>query len=115
MSQTIAFTADEGGIALGGRYHAPHGAAKAAVLICGAMGVKQDYYAEFAQWLAAQGYAALSFDYRGMGDSGGEPRRLDSVEADICAAAAALRKAVANVQDIVLLGGGCSNALAASC
>lgn len=42
---------------------------KAAVLIAGAMGVKQDYYAEFAAWLASQGYAAMSFDYRGMGES----------------------------------------------
>ena len=42
---------------------------KAAVLIGGAMGVRQDYYQPFAQWLASQGYAVLSFDYRGMGDS----------------------------------------------
>jgi predicted alpha/beta hydrolase len=33
------------------------------------MGVDQGYYAEFARWLAAQGYAALHFDYRGMGGS----------------------------------------------
>ncbi|HMC15590.1 MAG TPA: alpha/beta fold hydrolase [Albitalea sp.] len=42
---------------------------KGAVLIGGAMGVRQDYYQPFAQWLASQGYAVLSFDYRGMGDS----------------------------------------------
>jgi predicted alpha/beta hydrolase len=42
---------------------------KAAVLIGGAMGVRQDYYQPFAQWLASQGYAVMSFDYRGMGDS----------------------------------------------
>ena len=42
---------------------------KGAVVIGGAMGVRQDYYAPFAQWLAAQGFAVLTFDYRGMGDS----------------------------------------------
>jgi predicted alpha/beta hydrolase len=42
---------------------------KATVLIAGAMGVKQDYYADFAAWLARQGYSALTFDYRGMGAS----------------------------------------------
>jgi predicted alpha/beta hydrolase len=39
------------------------------VLIGGAMGVKQDYYAPFAEWLAEQGFAVMTFDYRGMGDS----------------------------------------------
>ena len=43
--------------------------AQGAVLIGGAMGVRQDYYRPFAQWLAGQGYVVLSFDYRGMGES----------------------------------------------
>src|SRR4029077_11645563 len=67
--ETLAFSADDGTVALSGRYYAPQSAVKAVVLIAGAMGVKQDYYAEFAQWLAARGYAALSFDYRGTGES----------------------------------------------
>ncbi|HSW23859.1 MAG TPA: alpha/beta fold hydrolase [Burkholderiaceae bacterium] len=83
MSQTITFTADDGGVGLSGRYHAPQGGVKAAVLIAGAMGVKQDYYAEFAQWLAAQGYAALSFDYRGMGESLPAGRGLRGFRADL--------------------------------
>ena len=53
------------------------------VLIAGAMGVKQDYYAEFAQWLAARGYAALSFDYRGMGESLPAGRSLRGFRADL--------------------------------
>jgi predicted alpha/beta hydrolase len=44
-------------------------ALKGAVLIGGAMGVRQDYYGRFAEWLAAQGYAVMTFDYRGVGDS----------------------------------------------
>jgi predicted alpha/beta hydrolase len=50
------------------RYDA-EGSARGAVLIAGAMGVKQDYYADLARWLAASGWHALTFDYRGMGDS----------------------------------------------
>ncbi len=43
--------------------------ARAGVLIVPAMGVEQQYYAPFAQWLAAQGYFVATFDYRGMGHS----------------------------------------------
>jgi predicted alpha/beta hydrolase len=57
------------GTALAARFYPCRGAIKGAVLIGGAMGVRQDYYAPFAQWLAAQGFAVMSFDYRGMGDS----------------------------------------------
>ena len=60
----------DGGTALAARFYPCDGAAiKGAVLIGGAMGVRQDYYAPFAQWLAAQGFAVMTFDYRGMGDS----------------------------------------------
>ena len=81
--EAIALSADGGAVTLSGRYHAPIGAAKGAVLIAGAMGVKQDYYAEFAQWLAAQGYAALHFDYRGTGESLPAGRSLRGFEADL--------------------------------
>lgn len=62
------------GTALGARYFAPPGAPRAAVLVAPAMGVGQNYYRPFAAWLAAQGYAAVTFDYRGMGLS--RPHRL---------------------------------------
>ncbi len=42
---------------------------KAAVLIGGAMGVRQAFYAPFALWLARQGYLVATFDYRGVGAS----------------------------------------------
>jgi predicted alpha/beta hydrolase len=83
MGDGITFAADEGSVPLSGRYHAPQGAVKAGVLIAGAMGVKQDYYAEFARWLAAQGYAALHFDYRGMGESLPAGRSLRGFRADL--------------------------------
>jgi predicted alpha/beta hydrolase len=83
VSNAITFHADNGGVALAGRYYAPQSVVKAVVLIAGAMGVKQDYYAEFAQWLAAQGYAALSFDYRGLGESLPTGRSLRGFRADL--------------------------------
>lgn len=46
-------------------YPTPRGA----VIIVPAMGVSQEYYADFANWLATQGFAAITFDYRGMGHS----------------------------------------------
>ncbi|WP_280154430.1 alpha/beta fold hydrolase [Piscinibacter sp. XHJ-5] len=64
-----------GGATIASRFYEPPGRPRAAVVIGGAMGVKQDYYAAFAQWLAAQGYLVASFDYRGMGDSRHGPLR----------------------------------------
>lgn len=45
------------------------GRARAVVVLAPAMGVRQDFYAPFAQFLAEQGMAVLSFDYRGIGRS----------------------------------------------
>ncbi|MEQ1657878.1 MAG: alpha/beta fold hydrolase [Hylemonella sp.] len=56
-----------GGLAL--REYAPAGVPKASVVIGGAMGVPQGFYAAFAQWLAGQGYRVVTFDYRGHGES----------------------------------------------
>lgn len=56
-------------------------AARGGVLIVPAMGVEQQYYAAFAQWLARRGYFVVTFDYRGIGHS----RRgsLRGFEADV--------------------------------
>ncbi len=51
------------------RLFAPDRPPRGAVIIAPAMGVGQDYYADFAHWLALHGYAAVTFDYRGMGHS----------------------------------------------
>jgi predicted alpha/beta hydrolase len=71
------------GTALSARLYAPQDKPRAAVLIGGAMGVRQDYYSAFAAWLAAQGYLTLSFDYRGLGDSRPAGRSLRGFEADL--------------------------------
>lgn len=47
----------------------PPGAAKASVVIAPAMAISQSFYANFAAWLAGQGYTVWTFDYRGTGES----------------------------------------------
>lgn len=66
----------DNGAAIALRWFAPaHGAAVGAVLIGGAMGVRQAFYQPFAQWLAGQGYVVATFDYRGVGESRGASLR----------------------------------------
>ena len=54
------------------RHFPATGTVRASVVIGGAMGVRQAFYAPFAQWLAAQGVSVWTFDYRGSGDSLGD-------------------------------------------
>ncbi len=55
------------GNAIVARFFAPREPVKGAVLIVPAMGASQNYYEPFAGWLAAQGFLAATFDYRGTG------------------------------------------------
>lgn len=41
----------------------------AAVLLCSAIGIRQQFYWSFAHWLSEQSHAVLTFDYRGIGAS----------------------------------------------
>lgn len=54
--------------------------------------------------LAAAGYPALRFDYRGMGDSTGELRNFEAVNEDIAAAIDAFFASVYSIQRIILWG-----------
>jgi predicted alpha/beta hydrolase len=58
-----------GNTAIALRTYAPEGAMRGSVVIGGAMGVRQEFYAPFAQWLCGQGWRVTTFDYRGSGDS----------------------------------------------
>ena len=59
-------------------FFCPDGEPRASALIVAAMGVTQRYYAPMANWLAAQGYAVVTFDYSGTGMSiEGDVRELD--------------------------------------
>lgn len=51
------------------RVFEPSATAWASVVIAAAMGVRQDFYASFATWLATQGLRVTTFDYRGIGAS----------------------------------------------
>jgi predicted alpha/beta hydrolase len=57
------------GVSIAVRCFETEGVARGSVVIGGAMGVRQDYYAPFAKWLSAQGWRVTTFDYRGSGDS----------------------------------------------
>ena len=56
---------------------------RGSVVIGGAMGVRQDYYAPFARWLAGQGWRVVTFDYRGSGESGPRSGGLRGFKADL--------------------------------
>ncbi|WP_127996883.1 alpha/beta hydrolase family protein [Piscinibacter defluvii] len=81
MEARTLTTAD--GASVAARFYAPADAAKAraAVLIGGAMGVRQGYYEAFARWLSGEGFLVATFDYRGSGDS--RPRSLRGFRADL--------------------------------
>ena len=81
MQQETLITSDGAAIVL--RSWTPAGPARASVVIGGAMGVRQDYYAAFAQWLVGQGWRVTTFDYSGSGLSLPEGRSLREVKADL--------------------------------
>lgn len=49
------------------RLFQPSGRPSGAVVVAGAMGVPQQHYLAFAEWLAQQGWLVATFDYRGIG------------------------------------------------
>jgi uncharacterized protein len=56
----------------------PPGQLPAVVVAGGQTCVKEQMAQRYAQRLGARGYAALAFDFRGFGESTGEPRDLES-------------------------------------
>lgn len=80
--QPLARAIDNGnGQPLASHWYRPEGSLRGAVLIAPAIGVKQRFYADFAEWLAAQGYMAVTFDYLGMGQSrNGSLRALKDID-----------------------------------
>ena len=71
------------GAQLAARTYEPGSADRGSVVIGGAMGLRQDYYAPFAQWLAGQGWRVTTFDYRGSGDSRPSGSALRGYKADL--------------------------------
>ncbi len=86
--QALRLSSDDGTVLAARLYPAARSGGeglKGAVLIGGAMGVRQDYYAGFAEWLATQGFAVMTFDYRGMGESrtAAHAQSLRGLDADL--------------------------------
>ena len=71
---TFTFPADDG-YELHGRWFEPNGEARGVVVIVPAMATTANYYATFASWLRDRGFAVMTFDYRGYGDSLEGPMR----------------------------------------
>src|SRR5437763_9077497 len=71
------------GARLSARVYEPDSPDQGSVVIGGAMGVRQDYYAPFAQWLATQGWRVTTFDYRGSGEWGPSGGALKGFKADL--------------------------------
>ncbi len=69
-------------------------------------------FVQMARHLASKGFAVLRFDYRGMGDSSGEPRNFESIDADVGAAVDALLEQGHGAIDGVVLWGLCDGASA---
>jgi predicted alpha/beta hydrolase len=65
------------------------GGSRRFVIVAPATGVRRSYYRQFATFLAKRGWSALTFDYRGIGDSrpdslrGFEATMLDWAELDL--------------------------------
>ncbi|MCR6667926.1 MAG: alpha/beta hydrolase [Methyloversatilis sp.] len=68
--EDIEFAATDGYL-LRGRLWRPErdDGSRPAVIVCCATGVAARYYGRFAAWLSAHGLPAMTFDYRGIGDS----------------------------------------------
>jgi len=64
----------------------------------------QRQFVSLGRSIEAHGYAALRFDYRGMGDSEGHHRGFLHVDSDIRAAVDALIANVPTVEEVVLWG-----------
>ncbi|MEJ6008246.1 hydrolase 1, exosortase A system-associated [Paucibacter sp. AS339] len=62
-------------------------------------------YLQLGRWLAGHGVAVLRFDFRGAGDSTGQPRPFTEHQADIAAGLQALKTELGeNLKDIGLFG-----------
>lgn len=82
-------------------------AATAVVIVVGGPQYRVGSHRQFVQLarhLAQSGYPALRFDIRGMGDSTGDARTFEAIDADIRAAIDALQAHLPAVRRVVLWG-----------
>ena len=93
----VRFTTSDGVVLAGTVF----GDASVGVVLAHMFPTDQTSWQPFARQLAAEGYRALAFDFRGFGRSGGS-RRVDEIDLDVRAAAVYLRSQGA--RRIVLVG-----------
>jgi predicted alpha/beta hydrolase len=74
MTPTAVRVTAADGFAVAASRFAPNGEPTAVVVINAATAVKRRYYDRFATYLASHGFAVVTYDYRGIGDSA--PRGL---------------------------------------
>jgi fermentation-respiration switch protein FrsA (DUF1100 family) len=94
MEERFEFTSDSDRLI--GRLFRPKGKPLAAIVTTGPLtSVKEQASGAYAKALAERGFAALAFDHRYFGESGGMPRQFENPNAkiaDIRAAVAALKE-----------------------
>ncbi|MBB6551837.1 alpha/beta hydrolase [Nonomuraea rubra] len=107
MRSRVSFTA--GGVRCAGHLYLPAGSgAVPCVVLCHGFSGTMDRLFDYAERFAAEGLAALVFDYRSFGESDGEPRRVPDIGgqlADVRAAVAFVRGHERVDPDRVLLWG----------
>lgn len=106
--QEIPTTFDCGGASLVGVLSLPETPARVGVVIVvGGPQYRVGSHRQFvllSRALADHGVACLRFDYRGMGDSEGEPIAFEATGPDIAAAVRAMRQRVSGLTAVVLWG-----------
>jgi len=97
-----------GAVSLVGTIAAPEAASHTGVLVVvGGPQYRVGSHRQFvllSRALAVAGYAVMRFDYRGMGDSGGEICGFEHVTEDIAAAIRGFREACPQLDQVVLWG-----------
>jgi uncharacterized protein len=80
----MRFTFESAGETLVGNLFLPEATPAGVVVAVGPLtSVKEQAAGTYAQAMAERGYAALAFDYRYFGESGGRPRQFESPDANI--------------------------------
>ena len=80
--QPFSFTSDDATVV--GDLYLPDGPARGISVVTGPLtSVKEQATGTYAAAMAERGYAALAFDYRHFGESGGRPRQLEDPEENI--------------------------------
>lgn len=63
----LSLSCDDGRSLAATWYEPARADARAVAVMNSATGVPRHFYRAFAQWMAARGYAVLTYDYRGIG------------------------------------------------